>query len=192
MVTPCRDSTKGECTRCFYIRRGSFKKLKVAELRKALLKSKSLKDKFRGLRRKHIKTTTRNPRAKPRHEVVDVRHFTEKKDKNFCQIYQEGKWMSITDYVNEKVTDPQQKKKLKTLAQKRTYVTKDELGVEGVIILPDSKTKLVRIGAGVSTSRSKRSEYVDSKDASAAHDKIKHTVSMALNTKDCRGHVVGS
>ena len=46
MVTPCRDSTKGECTRCFYIRRGSFKKLKVAELRKALLKSKSLKDKF--------------------------------------------------------------------------------------------------------------------------------------------------
>lgn len=68
----------------------------------------------------------------------------------------------------------------------------DELGVEGVIILPDSKTKLVRIGAGVSTSRSKRSEYVDSKDASAAHDKIKHAASMVVNTKDCRGHVVGS
>ena len=31
--------------------------------------------------------------------------------------------MSIPDYVSEKVTDPEVKRKLKTLAQKKKYVT---------------------------------------------------------------------
>ncbi|CAK9095228.1 unnamed protein product [Durusdinium trenchii] len=61
-----------------------------------------------------------------KHEAIDVRHFTETKDSTFCDIYQdwEGKWMAIADYINEKVTDPAQKKKLRTHAQKKNYCEK--------------------------------------------------------------------
>ena len=59
----------------------------------------------------------------------------------------------------------------------------DDMGVEGVIILPDSHEKRVRIGTGVSSSQTKRTEHVDSKSAASAREKAE--VQMSVNTKDC-------
>ena len=101
MVVNSKGINQGECLRCYYILRGSFRKIDAGMMRKLLRQHASLKDKFlgleavvtflrfRSLRRRHIKATSRNPKAKPRHEAVDVRHFTEKKDSSYCDIYQD-------------------------------------------------------------------------------------------------------
>ncbi|CAK9074797.1 unnamed protein product, partial [Durusdinium trenchii] len=126
LVAPAKGGAKGECLRCYYIRRGSFKDLDAAELRTLIFKNPALKTKFRSLRRRHIKLTTRNPGSRPRHESVDVKHYTERKDESYCDIYQEGEWMALTDYINTKITDEQIRKKLKTVAQKKAYVSNEE------------------------------------------------------------------
>ena len=130
-VVSCKGTDSGECLRCYYIRRGSFKEVDAAMMRRLIRKNPALKDKllagqeipvsqvlvffeinyirlwfwlfkcclawviagprFRGLRRKHIKQTARNPRARPRHETIDLRHFTEKKDEGFIDIFQDWK-----------------------------------------------------------------------------------------------------
>lgn len=61
----------------------------------------------------------------------------------------------------------------------------DELGVEGVVILPNSKVKNVRLGSHVAQSRVKRVEHVDSADAGATHEKNKAAQVVHTNTKDC-------
>ena len=47
-VTACKANNKGECHRCFYIRRGSFRKLSAGQLRALLKKHPSLREKFFG------------------------------------------------------------------------------------------------------------------------------------------------
>lgn len=43
---------------------------------------------FRQLRRKHVRVTAKNPRAKPRHEIINTKLYVESKNENFCDIYQ--------------------------------------------------------------------------------------------------------
>ncbi|CAK9064045.1 unnamed protein product, partial [Durusdinium trenchii] len=177
-VTPCKGVNKGECLRCFYIRRGSFKNVESGMLRGLLKKNANLRDKFRSLRKKHIRITTRSPGTRPRHESIDVRHFTEKKNEAFVDIFEEGEWMSISDYIDTKIDDEKIKKKLKTQAQKRAYVTNDDMGVDGVIILPNAKVKKVRMGSRVSSAQLRREEHADGQDAKAAAEKNKICTAM--------------
>ena len=58
------------------------------------------------------------------------------------------------------------------------------MGTEGVIIIPESKVKKVRMGARVSSARIKREELVDGQDASAHHAKQKAAIEIETNTKD--------
>ncbi|CAK9064266.1 unnamed protein product [Durusdinium trenchii] len=183
-VTPCKGVNKGECLRCFYICRGSFKNVESGMLRGLLKKNANLRDKFRSLRKKHIRITTRSPGTRPRHESIDVRHFTEKKNEAFVDIFEEGEWMSISDYIDTKIDDEKIKKKLKTQAQKRAYVTNDDMGVDGVIILPNAKVKKVRMGSRVSSAQLRREEHADGQDAKAAAEKNKICTAMDVNTKD--------
>ncbi|CAJ1403285.1 unnamed protein product [Effrenium voratum] len=182
LVSP-RGVSHGMCLRCYYIKRGSFGGLKSGELRRLMRKNIALKDKFRSLRRKQVRASSRNPKARPRHETVDVRLYTERRDESYVDMWQEGEWMSLKDYVEAKL-DPETQKKLKTTAQKRSYVTKDDLGVEGVIILPESKTKRVRMGTRKSSSRVKQGEHADGKDMDVAHQKNKSNLELEVNTKD--------
>lgn len=62
----------------------------------------------------------------------------------------------------------------------------DDMGVEGVIILPDSKVKEVKIGSRSSTARVRREEYADAREAAAAHEKAKAKQTVEVNTKDCK------
>lgn len=48
-VTPCKGVNKGECLRCFYIRRGSFKNVESGMLRGLLKKNANLRDKLLGI-----------------------------------------------------------------------------------------------------------------------------------------------
>lgn len=59
---------------------------------------------------------------------------------------------------------------------------KDELGVEGVIILQDCDEKRVRIGSRNATSKVKVSEYEDSKAMSAGFER--QAIQVDANTKD--------
>ncbi|CAJ1413162.1 unnamed protein product [Effrenium voratum] len=172
LVQSPRGVSHGMCLRCYYIKRGSFGGLKSGELRRLMRKNIALKDKFLSL-----------SLARPRHETVDVRLYTERRDESYVDMWQEGEWMSLKDYVEAKL-DPETQKKLKTTAQKRSYVTKDDLGVEGVIILPESKTKRVRMGTRKSSSRVKQGEHADGKDMDVAHQKNKSNLELEVNTKD--------
>lgn len=114
---------------------------------------------FRQLRRKHIKTVSKNPKAKPRHEIVNTNLYITQEQSNYVDIYeagplrnlpfsssffgfrpclspqaclvqgcfasltQEGDWMSLDKYCKTKLDSPV-RKKLKTQAQKKKYVTK--------------------------------------------------------------------
>ena len=60
------------------------------------------------------------------------------------------------------------------------------MGVEGVIILPESKVKEVKIGSRSSTARVRREEYADAKEAAAAHEKAREKQTVEVNTKDCK------
>ncbi|CAK9046048.1 unnamed protein product [Durusdinium trenchii] len=184
LVAPAKGGAKGECLRCYYIRRGSFKDLDAAELRTLIFKNPALKTKFRSLRRRHIKLTTRNPGSRPRHESVDVKHYTERKDESYCDIYQEGERMALTDYINTKITDEQIRKKLKTVAQKKAYVSNDDMGTEGVIIVASSSTKKVRMGSRVSASQIRQEEHENSAAAKSKQEKNKLNNQMQVNTKD--------
>ena len=62
----------------------------------------------------------------------------------------------------------------------------DDMGVEGVIILPESKVKEVKIGSRSSTARVRREEYADAKEAAAAHEKAREKQTVEVNTKDCK------
>lgn len=48
-VRPCRSGQKGSCLECFYINRGSFKKVPAGELATKLEENPSLRDKLLGL-----------------------------------------------------------------------------------------------------------------------------------------------
>lgn len=65
-----------------------------------------------------------------------------------------------------------------------TLHSQDDLGVEGVIILPESKTKRVRMGTRKSSSRVKQGEHADGKDMDVAHQKNKSNLELEVNTKD--------
>ena len=68
------------------------------------------------------------------------------------------------------------------------YSVQDDLGVEGVIIMPDQKTKRVRIGTRKSSSRVKQGEHADGKDMDSAHQKNKQNLEVEVNSKDSKCH----
>ena len=45
---------------------------------------------FRCLRRKHVRIMAKNPRSRPRHEVIDTKLYVSKKNSSFCDVYQVG------------------------------------------------------------------------------------------------------
>lgn len=43
---------------------------------------------FRAMRKRHIRIMIANPRAKPRHEVINTKLFVETQSQQFCDVYQ--------------------------------------------------------------------------------------------------------
>ena len=61
---------------------------------------------FCTLRRRHVHQTALNPRARPRHESIDVRLYTEKKKSDYLDFYNDPcldvlVWTFQTFYINE-------------------------------------------------------------------------------------------
>lgn len=44
---------------------------------------------FRSLRKAHLKAVLKNPKAKPRHQVLDLKHYTKKKQSNYVDFSQD-------------------------------------------------------------------------------------------------------
>lgn len=40
------------------------------------------------MRKKHIIAVCKNPKAKPRHEAIDVKHFTNRKKSSYVDFFQ--------------------------------------------------------------------------------------------------------
>ena len=98
---------------------------------------------FLSLRKKHTTALCLNPKAKPRHEVIDVKHYSERRKKSYLDFFeagsaftclfqltgfrlhtaQEGEWMSVEDYFDENA-DETIKRKIKTHAAKRNWIVK--------------------------------------------------------------------
>ncbi|CAK9076317.1 unnamed protein product, partial [Durusdinium trenchii] len=109
------------------------------------------------LRKKMVQAVAANPSARPRHEVLNVALYIEKKKTSFMEFYQDGWWQSVEDYFTEKAS-PDIKKKYRTFAAKKNWI-KDDRGKEGVVIIEDDKRRKVRVGTNCSTSSVKTSEH---------------------------------
>ncbi|CAK9057242.1 unnamed protein product [Durusdinium trenchii] len=122
-VVSAKGDNKAICRPCFYIHRGSLGKVKLRALFKLLRKSPALRKKFRSLRRIYVRRTAANPKAKPRHEVLDIKHYVQKRQSKYIDFYQErADWQELDSYFREHA--PQDvKKKVKTAAAKRNWIT---------------------------------------------------------------------
>ncbi|CAK9056925.1 unnamed protein product [Durusdinium trenchii] len=140
-VVSAKGDNKAICRPCFYIHRGSLGKVKLRALFKLLRKSPALRKKFprqnlqlflsdsgtiprfRSLRRNYVRRTAANPKAKPRHEVLDIKHYVQKRQSKYIDFYQErADWQELDSYFREHA--PQDvKKKVKTAAAKRNWIT---------------------------------------------------------------------
>ena len=95
------------------MKRGSFGKLGQSEFLKVLQQVPALKEKllglessmsesahdrlgqiffelrFDGLRKKHVVRTVLNPKSRPRHEAIDVRHYTSSLTQHYCDFFED-------------------------------------------------------------------------------------------------------
>ncbi|CAK9078029.1 unnamed protein product, partial [Durusdinium trenchii] len=171
-VTSAKGDNRALCHRCFYIGRGSLGKLKMIDLVKLLKKSTALRKKFRSLRKAHLKAVLKNPKAKPRHQVLDLKHYTKKKQSNY-----EAEWTELSAYFNEKAPADVRKKVLGLKLQQ------DDRGIEGVLVMADSSKKKVRIGSKVSTESVRQAEHESGTARNQAHEKESEKLQMQINEK---------
>ncbi|CAE7402196.1 unnamed protein product [Symbiodinium sp. CCMP2592] len=194
LVVSSKGDNKLLCLKCFYVKRGSFKRLSVREFIAILRMMPSLNDKFINLRRNHVRQTCLQPGAKPRHEAINVRLYAEQRTSSYINFQQaEGTWIEIGDYFEEKAP-ADIKKKCRTLAAKKNWIVnaldmkiqQDERGVEGVIILPDSKRRKVLIGTKMAADKIRRSEVETGADLEAAFQRDSSKLQAEVNTEDSR------
>ncbi|CAE7796920.1 unnamed protein product [Symbiodinium sp. CCMP2456] len=217
-------SSKGDnkllCLKCFYVKRGSFKKLSIREFVAVLRMIPSLNDKFLNLRRNHVRQTCLSPGTKPRHEAINVRLYAQQRtssyidfqqvgswgkfldeaegdkvirwlvgNRKFAKVYpshsscQEGTWIELSDFFEEKAP-ADVKRKCRTLAAKKNWIVSDDRGVEGVIILPDSKRRKVLIGTKMAADKIRRGEVENGGDLENAFQRDSSKLQAEVNTED--------
>ncbi|CAK9091159.1 unnamed protein product [Durusdinium trenchii] len=188
VTTPKQDAGLPICLKCSYIKRGSFKKLTVGEFLRLKRKCRPLSDKIASLRRKLVQALCRNPKAKPRHEVVDHKFYTTRTSSDYIDFRQEGTWHDLKEYF-DKVADEDSKKKLRSVSQKKAYLEKlgiriqaDERGVEGVVIIEGPKKVL--LGHRMSASKTKQSEHADKASMDELQKEDAAKLQISAQTKD--------
>lgn len=102
--------TRGLCLRCYYIKRGSFNQLKAQELLELVWSTPALRDKllssipsssvvgprFRSMRKRHVVCMCNNPKGRPRHEAINLKLYTEARESQFTELFQD---CSATDVL---------------------------------------------------------------------------------------------
>ncbi|CAE7218544.1 unnamed protein product, partial [Symbiodinium pilosum] len=163
LVQPAKDDASNICLKCFYVKRGSFNKLKIMDLLAVLFLVPTLQDKFANLRRNHVRVICANPKARPRHESIDVKMYTEKKTSKYVDFQQEGDWLSVDEYFFQKAP-ADAKKKYKTSAAKKNW-------------------KKVLVGTRMSVDKLKRDEHESGQQMEAAFQRDGLKIEMDTNTK---------
>ena len=88
-----------ECSKCWYVRRGSFKKWSQAEFKAKMENHAAVQDKWVELR---TRVCDSNDKAKKvRHDKVDLEHLCRKVDEDFVTFFTDGEFVPLKDYVNE-------------------------------------------------------------------------------------------
>ena len=79
---------------------------------------------FRALRRRHIRITASNPKAKPRHEVINTKLYVEQENQSFCDVFQARSacWCG-PHQVNKHMTSSQQRAACTSVTKDRWFVT---------------------------------------------------------------------
>ncbi|CAK9073022.1 unnamed protein product, partial [Durusdinium trenchii] len=96
----------------------------------------------------------------------------------------DAEWTELNAYFSEKAPD-EVKRKIKTTAAKKNWITKDDRGIDGVIVIPDVNKKRVRIGTKMSTESVRQSQHESGTARDEAYQKQSKKLDLQVNEQAC-------
>ena len=171
-----------ECAKCWYVRRGSFKKTSQVDLNSKIAEHPPVEEKWTELRRAQVQIAP--GKKKPRHELVDLTYLTKKTEESFVQLYTDGEFVPLKAYCDEL----KKNNKFKNDAQRQRFVeeqchckviTDPESGKLGVCVAEErgDGRKRMRMGSRMASVRERVQAHASKESAATVHQRqaAKHT-----------------